>query len=274
MKRLIIIALIMTVTAAFAASQKLYDLPTATKLNDDDRMYLYQNASGSKNLTGAGLKSVAYQEAWNPDYVKTFQTNSSATTSPNEGYKITNLTRNRRGVITGISWENGGSLNGIPVFNHLYVYPFNGMTNVSRSTPLVVGGIWRSRGVVGTNISIPGVSGVSIKGLFYGGKNGSGLPQFGYVNETAATQDAVDAFFWGTASVGTLAANTTYTIRSSIYESWGRGSTGYLSQRAPGDNAPWGTNPCTYSFTNNSSAHVMENYSTNLCRSTFRTGAI
>lgn len=255
-KRLIALILIMGAVSAWGAAQKLYEQPTATVFRDDSRMYLYQNHS-SYNLTGAGLKSVIHQTAWPEGVTKIFQAASSSTVP----VQTVNAVRDRRGVIRRLQYESGSWFQGVPGYNHTYIYPFNGMTNVSRTTPVVVGSYWLTRGVIGKGITIQGGPAISPKALKYMGKI-SGLPNFDFVEYNRVDQSALDAWFWGVSSVSTLAANTTYTIRSDMPAAWG-GINGQYSA---------GLNPCTYAMQNTSSAKVMTNYSTVLCRSTFRTG--
>jgi hypothetical protein len=57
MKRLYIIAAIMLCAVAAQAAQLYYQFPDAARLNDTDRVLVYQNSSGSRNLTGAMLKT-------------------------------------------------------------------------------------------------------------------------------------------------------------------------------------------------------------------------
>jgi hypothetical protein len=260
MKNLIIFTLLFVAATVFAAGQQYYSYPDATRFKADDRMLIYQNASGSRNLTGAGLKSVISQTAWSPNTTKVFQATSSST----QPVRLMSAIRDRRGVIQHIMYENGNQFKGVPGFNHTYIYPFNGMTAVSRTTPLVVGTYWLTRGYVGQQISVNGVS-FTPKALSFMGYY-SGLPNFGFVDEAKASQIDLDAFYWGTSSLGTLAPQTTYTIRSNMPTAWG--STGLYSI---------GTNPCTYTMGNTSSAKIMTNYSslngvgTGICRSTFRT---
>lgn len=71
MKRLIIITLLIAITAtAYAATTQYYAFPDANKMYDTDRILVFQNASGSRNLTGSKLKS----------QVLTFANMSGATT--------------------------------------------------------------------------------------------------------------------------------------------------------------------------------------------------
>lgn len=292
MKRLLFVTALMMIACIATAAQQYYNFPDATRFNDADRMLIYDSYSAvSRNITGKQLASVAYQAAWNPDYVKVFQANSTATNGPNAGVRSVNATRDRRGVITGMTLEDGSSFRGIPVLNHTYVYPFNGMTNVRRTTPLVVGTTMAVRGIIAVpSISIESVSGVPIMGLYYAGKNSQGQKTFGYVNQTAPNQDLVDALFWGTASVGTLTANTTYTIRTALDTSWGR-SLNYTINSGIGfkiinntatsaaTNAPsFGLNACRGVFPTYSTGTIFARYSANangtyICRSTFRTGS-
>lgn len=258
MKKLCIITAIMFCAVSIQGASLYYQFPDARQFKDDDRMLIYQNASGNRNLTGAGLKSVIHQTAWDERYPRIFGTVTSSTIAT----QYVNAIRDRQGRITWLQWEDGKWFMGTPGYNHTYVYPFNNMTNVSRSTPLVIGARWLTRGFVGKQITIEGGPALSVKALKYMGVY-DGLPNFDFWNESAP-QDTQDAFYWGTNSVGMLAANTTYTIRSALARAWGDTSNGIHGI---------GADPCTYVMGNTSSAAVMENYSTNLCRSTFRTGS-
>jgi hypothetical protein len=267
MKRLVIITAIFLTAVSIQAAQQYYSFPDATKFYDTDRMLIYQSNSGSRNLTGSGLKNVIRQTAWERTTTKVFQASSSsaATTSGTSAKgAVAYFMRDGRGVITKIQWDNGGWFQGVPGHNHTYVYPFNGMTNVRRNTPLVVGSFWFARGYIGQGISIQGGPAITPQALFSMGTI-NGLPNFDFVDYNRVDQSRLDAFFWGVSSVGTLAANTTYTIRSEMTKRWGSTQNGLYSA---------GVNPCTYTMTNTSSAHVMVNYSGSLCRSTFRTGSI
>jgi len=266
MNRLYIIVAIMLCAVSLQAASLYYQFPDATVFHNDDRMLIHQNISGvgyrnsttNRNLTGSGLKSIIHQTAWNDAYPKVFGTVTSSTIP----LQIVHALRNQRGVITHLQWENGYYFTGVPGYNHTYVYPFNNMTNVSRTTPLVIGSRWITRGFVGKQISIPGGPAFTPKALKYMGLI-NGRPNFDFINPDV-DQTTQDAFFWGINSVGTLAANTTYTIRSAMAQAWD--STGAQLHGI-------GNNPCSYQFANTSSAKVMDNYSTNLCRSTFRTGS-
>lgn len=260
MKKLYILTAILLCAATLQAASLYYQFPDATQFKNDDRLLIYQNASGSRNLTGAGLKSVIYQTAWPQGSVKVFQATSSSITSN----QLVSVVRNRRGVITHMRWESGSFYMGVPGYNHTYIYPFNGMTNVSRTTPLVVGSYWLTRGVIGQGITIQGGPSFTPKALKYVGKVG-GLPNFDFIDYITSNQTELDAWYWGTNTVGTLAANTTYTIRSDLAKEWGAVQHGLYSI---------GSDPCTYTMSNTSSAKVMINYSTVLCRSTFRTGSL
>ena len=55
MKRLIIIALLFVTATAYAAGQQYYNYPNAGPIKNNDRILIYQNASGSRNLTGRQL---------------------------------------------------------------------------------------------------------------------------------------------------------------------------------------------------------------------------
>ena len=57
MKQLILIALLMITATAFAAGKQYYDYPDSPRLYDDARLLVYNNSSGSRNITGAKLKS-------------------------------------------------------------------------------------------------------------------------------------------------------------------------------------------------------------------------
>lgn len=57
MKRLLIISILLSVCTAWAATSPYYQYPDAVRLNDTDRMLVYQNVTGSRNITGAKLKS-------------------------------------------------------------------------------------------------------------------------------------------------------------------------------------------------------------------------
>lgn len=259
MKRLLIITLVLIAATAYSAGKQYYDYPDATVLNNTDRMLIYQNASGSRNLTGTGLKNVIYQTAWPSGTTRVFQAGPSSINSNMLVYAV----RDRRGIIRRMQWEGGQQFTGVPGYNHTYVYPFNGMTNVSRTTPLVIGSYWLTRGFIGQKITIPGGPAFAVSALKYMGKI-NGLPNFDYVDYNKIDQSTLDAWYWGTSSVGTLAANTTYTIRSTLAKDWGGTNNMYSI----------GPDPCTYALANTSSARVMTNYSTVLCRSTFRTGSI
>jgi hypothetical protein len=257
-QRLLVLASLLITATVFAAGKQYYEYPDAWQFKNNDRMLIYQNGSGSRNLTGSGLKSVIYQTAWTPGQVKVFQATSSSTIP----IQITSVTRDRKGVIKYIQWESGAYFIGTPGYNHTYIYPFNGMTNVSRTTPVVVGSYWLTRGVIGKAVTIPGGPVLTVKALRPVGRI-NGLQNFDFVDYSNPDQSSLDAWYWGTNSVGTLAPNTTYTIRSEMPRLWS-GTPGLYSI---------GTNPCTYKMLNNSSAKIMTNYSTNLCRSTFRTGS-
>lgn len=56
MKRLMTIALLMITATVYAAGQQYYSYPDATTLKTADRVLIYQNASGSRNITGSVLK--------------------------------------------------------------------------------------------------------------------------------------------------------------------------------------------------------------------------
>jgi hypothetical protein len=114
-----------------------------------------------------------------------------------------------------MQWETNVQYLGVPGFNHTYVYPFDGMTNVSRSTPIVIGSYWLTRGVVGKNISIQSGPDIVVKALVGKGKI-NGLQNFDFVDYNKVDQSSLDAWYWGTNSVGTLSPHTTYTIRSAM----------------------------------------------------------
>ena len=55
MKKLMIVALLMLTASAFAAGKQYYDYPDSPRLYDNARVLIYNNASGSRNITGAKL---------------------------------------------------------------------------------------------------------------------------------------------------------------------------------------------------------------------------
>ena len=265
MQKLLIITIIMFCAVTLQAAQLFYQFPDATKLTDGDRLMIYQPISSNLNkgrplnLTGRGLQNIIHRVAWPEGSTRVFQAVTSTTISN----QIVNVVRDRRGVIRHMMYESGSQFYGTPGYNHTYVYPFNGMTNVSRTTPVVVGSYWLTRGFVGREISIQGGPDISPKALVSLGVI-NGLPYFDFVNFNATDQFVLDAWYWGINATPMLAANTTYTIRSAMPRSWG--STGPVNYYGLGND------PCTYTLANTSSARVMNNYSGDLCRSTFRTG--
>jgi hypothetical protein len=130
--------------------------------------------------------------------------------------------------------------------------------------------------VVTPSISIKGGPALTLKGLYYAGKI-DGLPNFGFWDESG-DQSMLDSFFWGTASVGLLEPNTTYTIRSAMPSSWAganyAGGEKFFSTRAAPGYGIFGINPCRAVFATYSTGAIMVNYSTVLCKSTFRTGSL
>ncbi len=61
MKKLIYVIFLFAVAVAWAAdppaSKQYYSYPTTGTLRDADRLLVYKNNSGSRNITGAALKS-------------------------------------------------------------------------------------------------------------------------------------------------------------------------------------------------------------------------
>lgn len=56
MKRLLIIAILMSAVCAYAAGKQYYNYPDSPRLYDDARIQIYNNDSGSRNITGQLLK--------------------------------------------------------------------------------------------------------------------------------------------------------------------------------------------------------------------------
>ena len=56
MKRLVITAILTLAATGYAATVQYFGYPDAKHLKDADRILVYQNSSGSKNITGQRLK--------------------------------------------------------------------------------------------------------------------------------------------------------------------------------------------------------------------------
>lgn len=139
MKKLLIITLILiTALVAIAADKTYYSYPNAKRLRDTGRVLYYDNLSGSRNLTGAQLKS---------EIVTQTTVNAAIATATNgtplikrsgsgDGQYVRQFeVKNASGVIT--MWINtlGQMVFGTPVSLAVSsVSPANGATNVSNGT--------------------------------------------------------------------------------------------------------------------------------------------
>lgn len=144
MKRLIAIALIMVAATAFAASQKLNELPLIGKIKDDARMYVYDTLSGNRNITGANFR----QQAAGGDgpLIKQAQASYSSTkaNTPNSIYRRIIEVRDRSGKIVQYTTANGALVFGTPVpLSVNSVYPTNGSTGWYNNYSSGTGGLKR-----------------------------------------------------------------------------------------------------------------------------------
>lgn len=108
MKRFYIIAAIFACAVSVQAAQLYYQFPDATVLNNADRMLIYQNNSGSKNLTGARLKQEILKNATVTGFLNTVGTVSINGTNKiywcNAGVNAGLLARGNTGPCAGGTW--------------------------------------------------------------------------------------------------------------------------------------------------------------------------
>ncbi|MBC7964233.1 MAG: hypothetical protein H7Y05_14975 [Steroidobacteraceae bacterium] len=127
MNRLIILCiLIVSAVFAQAATMQYYSYPNAKRMRDTGRVLMYDNLSGSRNLTGAQIRSevlggngalVKQAPAGAGDYVRIFEV------------------KNAVGTIVQYTQANGCLTFGTPTPLAIgSVYPANGATNVSNGT--------------------------------------------------------------------------------------------------------------------------------------------
>lgn len=129
MKRLITIALIMTAGCAWAASQKLNELPLISNIKDTARLYVYDSLSGNRNITGANfrLQAVGGDGALIKQAHASYSSTKAGT--PNSQYRRIFEIRDRAGKIVQYITANGNTTIGTPVALSINgVYPANAST--------------------------------------------------------------------------------------------------------------------------------------------------
>ena len=178
MKYLIIFMLMLPITV-HAAGVQYYSYPDATTVPDNGRILMYDPATGSKNITGATIR--------------TTPSDTPLTSQPISGtnpYKRVAEFKDSTGKITSYITANGTLVLGTNVALAVTsVYPANGATGVSTS----------AIPQVGTNINFW----ATISNLYVVGS--STAPESADGSYSAFTN------LWNIPA--TLAANTTYTIR-------------------------------------------------------------
>lgn len=140
MKRLVVICILfITAVTIQAATQQYYNYPTVKRLYDNSRVLIYANNSGSRNITGAQLKSEVVTQA-SVNAALATATNASPLIkqagSGDNSYVRQFEVRNASGTI--VAWINtiGQMVFGTPkALAVSSVYPANGATNVSN-------GVW------------------------------------------------------------------------------------------------------------------------------------
>lgn len=178
MKYLIIFMLMLPITVQ-AAGVQYYSYPDATTVPDNGRILMYDPATGSKNITGATIR--------------TTPSDTPLTAQPISGtnpYKRVAEFKNSSGVITSYITANGTMVLGTPVALAVTsVYPANGATGVSTS----------AIPQVGTNTTFE----ATISNLYVVGSSTAPV--------SADGASSTSTNLWNIPA--TLAANTTYTIR-------------------------------------------------------------
>jgi hypothetical protein len=212
MKRLIIMVLIMATGCAFAASQKIYEFPDAGKMKDSDRVYIYQNASGNRNLTGSQFK----YEALGGDGVMVkmaMNTYTSQWAGPNSQHRRVSEIRNYLGKITYYVTAAGRMvIGGEPrPFAVTAVVPASGTTGIYNN--------YSARACAFTTCS-------TMTGVYWTGKKWTGSKYITYNKTVKSVSSSTDQFIVGktlnlvsgdqlkyTFADYSVAAATTYTMK-------------------------------------------------------------
>lgn len=131
MKKLYIITAVVLFAASIQAAQLIYQFPDAGKMKDTDRVYVYQNASGNRNLTGSQFKYEALGGD-NPMVKQAFSGMSSQWAGPNSIHRRISEIRNAAGnIIYYITAAGRMNIGGQPVpFAVTGISPANGTTDI------------------------------------------------------------------------------------------------------------------------------------------------
>lgn len=129
MQRLITITLILLAASAFAASQKLSELPLISNIKDSARLYVYDTLSGNRNITGSDFRKQA-AGGDSPLIKQALASYSSANANtPNSQYRRVFEVRDRSGKIVQYTTANGITTIGTPKALSINgVYPANAST--------------------------------------------------------------------------------------------------------------------------------------------------
>jgi len=131
MQRLITICLIFIAAVSFAATTQYYGFPDAVRMKANDRILMYPNASGSRNLTGTQFK---YEAAGgDAPLIKQAQNSYSSVNpnTPNSIHRRVLEVRNRTGVIMQYITAAGRMVLGTPQALAINsVSPVHGTTNL------------------------------------------------------------------------------------------------------------------------------------------------